>query len=104
VNATIVRTLRTASSERYVLQSDAGEVVAVLDAHFLNDGAVSGTLILLTETLASEDTVSMLLTRIDSELLPHASFAEQSIDFTVVVGRALGSYVAEGSSPDSDDR
>ena len=90
-----VRILRTHESERYLLRV-AGQEAGALDLHFLASGSVAGTIVLLEEGAISDDDVPTLLTQIDEQLLPDATFKEHNIFFTVVRGRVLGSFQPDG--------
>jgi hypothetical protein len=86
----INRTLRTLSSERFLLEVDGKPDSAVLDVHYIENGIVDGTLILLDEKLASEQATGELLQLIDDQLLPMVSFEEDNLTITVVQGKVLG--------------
>jgi hypothetical protein len=92
----LVRTLRTYSSERFLLQS-AGADAAVLDLHYLTDGSVFGTLTITDDALASEDRMQALLEFVDESLLPMASLDEKNLSFTVVHGKVVGQFENRGS-------
>lgn len=89
------RALRTASSERFIVHEPDGKDVGAVDLHYLEDGTVSGTLILLEEKHAAEKTVVQLLKAIDELLLPTVSLEDDTLAFTVIVGRVLGTFVPE---------
>jgi len=95
MRVSFIRTLRTASSERYVLQCDSNHDAAAIDLHFLDNGSVTGTLCLLDEQLAEPGTVEELLEQIDEVLLPMVSLDENSLTFTVVAGKVIGSFVPD---------
>jgi hypothetical protein len=86
----INRTLRTLSSERFLLEVDGKPDSGVLDVHYIENGIVDGTLILLDEKLASEQATGELLQLIDDQLLPMVSFEEDNLTITVVQGKVLG--------------
>lgn len=86
-----VRTLRTASSERYLLQVEGKDAGAV-DLHFLPSGTVAGTVVLLDGGPISDDEVQGLLSHIDETLLPDAAISQDNLFFTVVRGHVVGSY------------
>lgn len=91
----IVRTLRTASSERFLVQPKDGTDGAVLDVHYLPNGDVAGTLIVLDVALQSIDQTQELLQFIDESLLPMASLNERNLSFTVVHGKVSGQFEFE---------
>jgi len=90
------RALRTASSERFLLHLPDGKEVGAVDLHYLADGTVAGTVILLDEKLAEEKTILNILNSIDDILLPGVSLEENNLAFTVVSGKVLGTFVPEG--------
>ncbi len=89
------RALRTSSSERFIVHEPDGTEVGAVDLHYLADGTVSGTLILLEEKHAAEQTVVQLLKAVDELLLPTVSLEDDTLAFTVIVGRVLGTFVPE---------
>jgi hypothetical protein len=92
VGTRFVRTIRTASSERFLLQGAAGEDDAALELHYLPNNRVTGTLILLSSRVSDAD-VPNVLKQIDEVLLPDVSIEEGNLSFTVVRGTVTGSYV-----------
>lgn len=90
--SSLVRTVRTASSERFLVRRDATDC-AVLDLHYPAPGRAIGTLILLEGAGLTTDDVPDLLTRIDTDLLPDVSFEDGTLEYSVVVGRAVGTFV-----------
>lgn len=93
-----VRLLRTASSERHALRRDDVDL-AVLDLHYLPDLTVQATVIVFEGSGISEEDIPSLLTSIDEVLLPEVRLEEQTLTFTVVVGRVLGAYLARDNVP-----
>jgi len=91
------RALRTSSSERFILHEADGKEVGAVDLHYLADGTVSGTMILLDEKLAGEESVLNILNAIDDILLPGVSMEENNLAFTIVVGKVVGTFVPEQS-------
>ncbi|MCA9067622.1 MAG: hypothetical protein KDA84_01780 [Planctomycetaceae bacterium] len=96
-----VRTIRSTSSERFLLQSDLGEEIAALDLHFLDNGSVFGTLILFDDKLSRSEIVEEILSQVDEVLLPMASLNEESLTFTVVAGKVIGDFVTDTPQDDS---
>lgn len=96
------RSVRTASSERFVAERDGREVAAV-DLHFLQDGTVRGTVVLLTGSDAEdrdsigwrEEEIPDLLASLDDEFLPNHDAAMGDLTYTVVIGRLVGSFELE---------
>jgi hypothetical protein len=95
VELSLIRVLRTVSSERFVLQVRQGQDAAAVDLHYLRDGSVAGTLFLFDDGGIADDGVADLLQYIDQVLLPDVSLDEHSLSFTVVRGRVLGDFKPE---------
>ena len=89
------RALRTTSSERFILHESDGKEVGAVDFHYLADGTVSGTVILLDDKLAAEETVLNILKSIDEILLPNVSLEANNLAFTIVSGKVIGTFVPE---------
>ena len=87
------RTLRTLSSERFLALRDGKEVAAV-DLHYLENGHVSGTLILLRDAGWNEADVPKLLTSLDEDFLADVDLKQGTLTYTVVLGELMGSYEA----------
>jgi hypothetical protein len=85
------RTLRTASSERF-LATQGGRDLAAVDLHHLQNGTVAGTVIVLEGAGLKEDDVPKLLQQLDEDYLPDVDVREGSLTYTVVVGRVLGNW------------
>lgn len=90
------RTLRTAASERLLAQREGADVAAV-DLHYLPNGTVAGTVIVLEDSGLAEADVPALLEQLDEEFLPDVDLDRGNLNFTVVIGRVLGNYEAEKS-------
>ena len=88
------RALRTQSSERYLIHVDGQDDDAVLDLHYVEDGTVAGTLIVLNAKYATEDALGHIMQEIDRVLLPAVSIEEGNLTFTVVQGSVLGEFTA----------
>ena len=88
------RVLRTASSERYLVQEvDHQEIdVAAIDIHYLESSTVSATVIVLQSKYAEPDMVRSLIETIDTRLLPMACLNDGDLTFTVVAGNVIGQY------------
>ncbi len=91
---TIIRLLRTQSSEQILLRRDKGDIGA-LDIHYSLNGHIRATLILFDESGIKEPEVPALLTEIDEFLFPEASIQDHNLSFTVVFGRVLGAFAPE---------
>jgi hypothetical protein len=87
-----IRTIRTPSSERFIVQAKEGKDAGVLELHYLQNGKVAGTVILFEQSQISDATLPELLKTIDEVLLPEVSIEHNQISFTVVRGRVVGNY------------
>ena len=87
------RTLRTSSSERFLAQRNGRDVAAV-DLHYLADGTVAGTVILLKDAGWAEADVPALLASLDEDFLPGVDLEHGNLHYTVVMGEVLGNYEA----------
>ena len=90
------RTLRTASSERFLLQRD-GQDAAAVDLHYLANGTVSGTVILLKSAGWTEAEIPKLLKSLDDDFLPDVDLERGTLTYTVVLGELIGVFEAEAS-------
>ena len=90
------RTLRTASSERFLLLRDGKEAAAV-DLHYLDSGTVSGTVILLKSAGWSQEEIPKLLKSLDEDFLPDVDLEHGTLAYTVVMGELVGVFEAESS-------
>ena len=88
------RTLRTASSERFLLLRDGQEAAAV-DLHYLDSGTVSGTVILLKSAGWAEAGIPKLLKSLDDDFLPDVDLERGTLAYTVVLGELMGVFEAE---------
>ena len=93
------RTLRTASSERFLLQRD-GQDAAADDLHYLANGTVSGTVILLKSAGWTEAEIPKLLKSLDDDFLPDVDLERGTLTYTVVLGELIGVFEAEASDED----
>ena len=87
------RTLRTTSSERFLALRDGQEVAAV-DLHYLANGTVSGTVILLKHAGWKEEDIPKLLQSLDEDFLPDVDLAAGTLTYTVVIGEVVGNFEA----------
>ncbi len=87
------RTLRTASSERFLATRD-GQDVAAVDLHYLANGTVSGTVILLKNAGWKEDEIPKLLQTLDEDFLPDVDLEHGTLTYTVVMGDVVGNWEA----------
>jgi hypothetical protein len=88
------RALRTSSSERYLIHIDGTGDDAALDLHYLADGTVAGTLIILDKQYAAKELIASIVEEIDRTLLPSVSVTEGNLSFTVVKGSVIGTFTA----------
>jgi hypothetical protein len=94
------RTLRTPSSERFLAQR-SGQDAAAVDLHYLPNGTIAGTVILLKTAGWQESDVPALLKSLDEDFLPDADLSHGNLNYTVVLGEIVGNYEAE-SAQESD--
>lgn len=85
------RTLRTATSERFLCIRDGADAAAV-DLHYLSDGHVAGTVILLNIANWEEAEIPTLLSAFDEDFLPGVDLNSGTLTFTVVRGDIVGNY------------
>ena len=90
------RTLRTASSERFLLLRDGKEAAAV-DLHYLASGTVSGTVILLKSAGWTEEEIPQFLKSLDDDFLPDVDLDRGTLAYTVILGELIGVFEAESS-------
>jgi hypothetical protein len=88
------RTLRTTSSERFLGQRE-GRDAAAIDLHYLANGTVAGTVILLKDAGWNESDVPSLLGSLDEDFLPDVDLDHGNLNYTVVIGDVLGNYEAQ---------
>ncbi|TAE77084.1 MAG: hypothetical protein EAZ65_00730 [Verrucomicrobia bacterium] len=91
------RTLRTASSERFLALRDGTEVAAI-DLHYLANGSVAGTVILLKSSGLRESDLQELLSAFDDEFLPDVDLDHGDLVYSVVIGEWLGNFEASANS------
>ena len=94
MNLSWKRTLRTTSSERFLAHRE-GKDVAAADLHYLANGTVAGTVILLKDSGWKESDVPALLCSLDEDFLPDVDIDHGNLNYTVVLGEVLGNYEAE---------
>ena len=87
------RTLRTSSSERLLATRD-GKDVAAADLHYLANGTVSGTVVLLKKAGWKEADIPQLLQSLDEDFLPDVDLASGTLTYTVVLGEVVGNFEA----------
>jgi hypothetical protein len=91
------RTLRTQSSERFLAQRN-DEDVAAIDLHYLANGSVAGTVVLLKSSGLKESHLQELLSAFDDEFLPDVDLEQGNLTYTVVTGEWLGNWEASTES------
>jgi len=87
------RTLRTSSSERFLAVKD-GKDVAAVDLHYLANGTVAGTVILLKAAGWVEADIPNLLESLDQDFLPEVDLDAGNLTYTVVMGEVIGNWEA----------
>ena len=89
-----VRTVRTATSERFLVQNieNPDVDIAAIDVHYLDDQVVTATVIVLVKEYSEKGFISRLVETIDSRLLPMACLNDGDLSFTVVEGRVVGQF------------
>ena len=93
MNLSWKRTLRTPTSERFLAQIDGRDAAAV-DLHYLANGTVSGTVILLKDAGISDSDIESLLSSLDDEFLPDVDLDHGNLTYTIVRGEVLGNWEA----------
>lgn len=91
------RTLRTGSSERFLATRD-GKDVAAVDLHYLVNGTLAGTVILLKEAGWKEGDIPQLLQSLDEDFLPDVDLQQGNLNYTVVMGEVIGNFEATQSA------
>ena len=94
MNLTWKRTLRTPSSERFLAQRGGNDVAAV-DLHYLTNGTIAGTVIILKGSGLDESNIQPLLSSLDDEFLPDVDLEHGNLTYTVVLGEVMGNWEAE---------
>lgn len=94
MNLSWKRTLRTPTSERFLAQIDGRDAAAV-DLHYLANGTVSGTIILLKDAGISDSDIESLLSSLDDEFLPDVDLDHGNLTYTIVRGEVLGNWEAQ---------
>ena len=94
MNLTWKRTLRSPSSERFLAQRGGNDVAAV-DLHYLTNGTIAGTVIILKDSGLDESNIQPLLSSLDDEFLPDVDLEHGNLTYTVVLGEVLGNWKAE---------
>jgi hypothetical protein len=89
-----MRTLRTSASERFLAQRD-GRDIAAIDLHYLTNGTVAGTVILLKDAGWQESDVPALLGSLDDGFLPDVDLESGNLVYTVVLGEIIGNFEAQ---------
>jgi hypothetical protein len=75
-----------------------GRDAAAVDLHYLPNGTVNGTVILLREAGWKEADVPDLLKSLDDDLLPDVDQKQGTLTFTVVIGEVWGNFEASESN------
>ena len=93
----IIRALRTPSSERYLLQMQAGQDSGALDLHYLPNGNITGTLTVFDHAGINPDQIPDVLRYLDEILLPDVSLDDKHLHFTVVIGKVVGDFAQDSA-------
>lgn len=93
MQVTLLRILRTLSSERYVVRT-GDEDSGSLDLHYLSDGTVQATFAVFEGSAIKEEEIGDYISHFDEILLPEVSLQDKRLLFTVIIGRTLGAYDA----------
>ncbi len=88
----LIRTFRTMTSERFLVQKKEGQDSAAVDLHYLADGHVAGTVFLFDHAGIENADVPEFLHHIDEALLPWVSLEDRTLTFTVVRGHVVGDF------------
>ena len=88
----LIRTFRTMTSERFLVQKKEGEDSAAIDLHYLADGHVAGSVFLFDHAGIEDAQVPDFLKHIDEALLPWVSLEDRTLTFTVVRGHVVGDF------------
>lgn len=96
MNLTWKRTLRTPSSERFLALHKDQDAVAV-DLHYLANGTIAGTVIILKNSGIKDEYIPALLSALDDEFLPDVDLSHGNLTYTVVRGDVIGNWDAEES-------
>ncbi len=91
------RAFGTEASERFIAERNGREAASV-DLHYLADGTVRGTVVLLTGIEGddqhridwSDEQIPDLLASLDQDLLPTVDQADGDLILSVVVGKVVG--------------
>lgn len=78
-----------------------GKDVAAIDLHYLANGTVAGTVILLKDAGLKEEDIQKLLSSFDEDFLPDVDLAHHTLNYTVVMGEILGNYEAHQNPANS---
>ncbi len=87
------RTLRTTSSERF-LALHQGQDAAAVDLHYLANGTIAGTVIILKNSGIKDEDIPALLSALDDEYLPDVDLCHGNLTYTVVRGDVIGNWEA----------
>lgn len=89
-----VRTVRTTSSERFLVQDiEKPDVdIAAIDVHYLDNQVVTATVIVLVKEYSEEEFINTLIEIVDTRLLPMACLNDGDLSFTVVEGSVVGQF------------
>ena len=72
-------------------------LIAAVDLHYLTNGAVAGTVVLLHDSALKDADIEPLLSALDDEFLPDVDLAHGNLTYTVVLGEVLGNWEASNN-------
>ena len=81
-------------TDRYFKVLRDGKDLAAVDLHYLSNGTVAGTVIILKGSGLDESNIEPLLSSLDDEFLPDVDLAQGNLSYTVVLGEVLGNWEA----------
>lgn len=81
-------------TDRYFKVIRDGKDLAAVDLHYLSNGTVAGTVIILKGSGLDESNIEPLLSSLDDEFLPDVDLAQGNLSYTVVLGEVLGNWEA----------
>src|SRR5688572_3612425 len=87
----LLRVVRTLSSERYIVRI-GDEDSGCLDLHYLTDGTVQAMFVVFEGSAIRESEIADYVDHFDHLLLPSVSVHDDRLLVTVIVGRNVGAF------------
>jgi hypothetical protein len=78
--------------------SGASRQKQIPSSHYLTNGTIAGTVIILKGSGLDESNIQPLLSALDDEFLPDVDLEHGNLTYTVVLGEVLGNWEAEKPS------